>query len=72
MGYQVIILSKQQVEKTPTFKGLSKILKMIISRRKNILILQHGLNVATHLGHDTWAKQSNLTWPNRNIVKDLL
>lgn len=62
---------REQIIETNSFKELSKIMQSITRKRNNILIIEHGVNVARHIGYEAWENQTDFSWNNKKIVREL-
>ena len=72
MGAGHIKPIRERIKTTEAYKNLNNIRKQMTSKRNNILIIEHGVNVANHLGYEVWEKQSNFSFVNKSIVKELV
>lgn len=65
-------LLKNDVEKTETFKSLSKTLKRITLSRTQISEIEKAINTCYDCGYRTWEKATYANWRTKAIVKELL
>lgn len=72
MGMVQIKLTKDQIKATSSFKKMNKIIQIMVVKRNNLMQIEHGVNVATNIGLEKWEQQSNVSWANRSIIKDIL
>ena len=72
MAAEQIRTIRDMVKDTSTFQNLSNIRKTIISKRKNMINIEHGVNVSNNIGYDKWERQSNSLDVNKQIVRELV
>lgn len=71
MGAVHIKLTRDKIVNTNVYKGMSRITQKITTSRNNVLAIDNGVHVASFLGYDKWEIQSNFSWTNKRIVKEL-
>jgi len=71
MASEQIHITRQKVISTDAYQSLSKIQKMMVVKRNNIKIIEHALNVIGNIGFPKWEKQSNSSYLNILIIKEI-
>lgn len=72
MSLTSLRISKDKVKNTKAFQSRSKIQQRIIAKRKNVLSIEHAINVIKNIGYVKWHKQSNYSHNNILIIDELL
>jgi hypothetical protein len=71
MGSSNIKPIRDQIKATSAYHNLSKMMQLLITKRNNVLIIDHGVTVVNNIGYKNWERQSNFNWANKNIVKEI-
>lgn len=72
MSLTALRISQDQVKATKSYQGLSKIQKMLVIKRQNVLQIQNAINVISNIGYVKWHQQSNYSHNNVLIIDELL
>lgn len=59
------------IKETNAFKSLNFIQKKFVTKRKNMLKLEHHLKVIENIGYDKWLNQSQVYYINKLIIDEL-
>lgn len=72
MSSVVIRITKDKIKKTNAYLSLTKIQQSLLIKRKNVLQIEHAINVISHKGYNEWEKTTNYSYSNKLIIKDLV
>ena len=72
MGAIQIKLTRDLVIETSTYKNLNHIAQKMVRSRNNIVAIENSVNIIRNRGFDLWEKQSNCSYRNKEIIKDII
>lgn len=59
------------IKQTNAFKSFNFIQQKFVTKRKNMLKLEHHLKVIENIGYDKWLSQSQVYYTNKLIIDEL-
>ena len=63
--------TRADVRNTDAYLKASKIRQTLVTKRNNMIQINHGVNVCMHKGYDEWSYLSHANSTNKDIVKEL-
>ncbi len=69
---KTINVTREQIMETKAFQDATKMLQSLTLNRTNSKWIQHGVNVSVNIGFDKWNKQTEASFTNTKIIKELV
>lgn len=67
-----ISVTREQIIETKAFQETTKMLQNLTLNRTNSKWIQHGVNVSVNIGFEKWNKQTEASFTNTKIIKELV
>lgn len=64
-------LIREKILNSETYKSLSFVQKATLTKKNNIKIIEHDLNVIKNITFENWEKKYQTTYLNKLIIKEL-
>ena len=67
-----IHVSREQIKATKAFQNATTMIQNITLRRTNFRCIEHGVNVVANIGFDKWNDQTQSSFVNREIIREIV
>jgi hypothetical protein len=69
---KTIRVTREQIQSTKAFQNATKMIQQLTLNRTNSNGIQHGVNVSVNIGFDKWNAQTEASFTNTKIIKELV